>query len=101
MISLNDFRAGCELAYEQLLELAPYDTGNLVKHGIQMEMTAPNECRIYVDQNIAPYMPYTNEVWLSPYWRGKKNPNQGWWNAACELMMYILEDLFEGELRAV
>ena len=101
MISLDDFRAGCELAVEELRRLAPYDTGNLAINAIRMEMNPPSECHIYVDEAVAPYMPYTNEIWLSPYWRGKKNPNQGWWNAACELIAYILADLFEGELRAV
>lgn len=29
---------------------------------------------------IAPYVPYTNEPWISPKWNGKKNPNEGWWD---------------------
>lgn len=35
---------------------------------------------IYIDENIAPYVPYTNEAWLSSKWHGKQNPNQGWWD---------------------
>ena len=115
MISLDDFRAGCELAVEELRRLAPYDTGNLAINAIRMEMNTPSECNIYVDEAVAPYMPYTNEIWEHKWikmgnfkpgevverFRTWDNPNRGWWNAACELIAYILADLFEGELRAV
>ena len=53
-------------------------TGNLAFNAFQYEITK-DEIVIYVNEDIAPYMPYTNEPWLSPYWNGKKNPNEGWW----------------------
>ena len=28
------------------------------------------------------YMPYTNERWISPKWKGAKNPNEDWWDEA-------------------
>lgn len=99
MISDEDFAAACELAYEQLIELAPYDTGNLALNAIQIEFISPTECKIHVDEKIAPYMPFTNENWVSPRWKGAKNPNENWWNRACEFIMGIIADLLGGELR--
>lgn len=36
----------------------------------------------YVGNEQAYYMPYTNERWISPRWKGKKNPNEDWWDNA-------------------
>ena len=30
------------------------------------------------------YMPYTNEPWVSPRWRGRQNPNLYWFNDSTE-----------------
>lgn len=30
------------------------------------------------------YMPYTNEPWVSPRWRGRENPNLYWFNKSAE-----------------
>lgn len=98
MISNNDFKAACELALEQFRSLAPYDTGNLAMHAIRIEFPSPDECRIYVDETIAPYMPFTNEQWISERWHGRKNPNEGWWNAACEIIIEMIADILGGEL---
>lgn len=54
----------------------PYDTGNLCWNGVTMERRSPLTYVIYVDEDFAPYMPYTNEPWIS---RKGRNPNQGWW----------------------
>lgn len=93
-----DFKATCELAIEQLRNLAPYDTGNLALNAIKMEFVSSKECVILVDEAIAPYMPYTNEPWISPRWNGKKNPNEAWFDNAAELIAEILTDLFKGDL---
>ncbi len=94
----EDFKAACELAFEELQKLAPYDTGNLALNAIRIEFTSSKRCVIYVDESIAPYMPYTTEKWLSPYWRGKKNPNEGWFESAVQLIAEVLADLCGGEL---
>lgn len=99
MVSSADFKAACELAVEEFRRLAPYDTGNLARNAIRIEFTTPDECHIYVDEVIAPYMPFTNEPWISPRWRGKQNPNEGWWQAACELITGIMQELLGGELK--
>lgn len=54
---------------------------------------------IYIDERIAPYVPYTNEPWLSPYWRGKKNPNQGWWQRFVNEFMRRLAEELKGEIK--
>ena len=53
-------------------------TGNTAFNAVQLEITQ-NEIVVYVNLAISPYMPYTNEPWLSSHWNGKKNPNEGWW----------------------
>ena len=30
------------------------------------------------------YMPFTNEPWVSPRWRGRENPNLYWFNRSAE-----------------
>lgn len=30
------------------------------------------------------YMPFTNEPWVSPRWRGRENPNLYWFNKSTE-----------------
>ena len=32
------------------------------------------------------YMPYTNEVWVSPRWRGRENPNLYWFNKSADYL---------------
>ncbi len=39
------------------------------------------ECHIFIDEAIAPYVFYTNEPW-----RGKKNPNEGWFDKCAEVV---------------
>lgn len=47
------------------------------------------EC--YAGSEQAYYMPYTNERWISPRWKGKKNPNERWFDEAiydvCDLRL--------------
>lgn len=76
----------CLNAVSNLRALAPKDTGNLAYNAIRYEMPSPDTFVIYVDEAIAPYMPYTNEEWISPKWNGKKNPNENWFDRAAELI---------------
>ena len=83
------FRQICARAVKQLRKHAPKDTGNLAYNAIKYEFIG-NTCKIYVDEAIAPYMPYTNEPWVSPRWHGKKNPNEKWFDdAVAFLVEYI------------
>lgn len=72
--------AAIEKATNYIKDHAPYDTGNLSRNAIKYEQVGYKKWKITVNQDIAPYMPYTNEKWLSPKWHGKQNPNEGWWN---------------------
>lgn len=53
-------------------------TGNMAFNGLRYEVTADG-FTIGIERSIAPYAPYTEYPWKSPKWRGKKNPNEGWW----------------------
>ena len=59
-------------------EYVPRDTGNMAFNALQYDVQN-GILTIYIDENIAPYVPYTNEPWISPKWNGKQNPNEGWW----------------------
>lgn len=78
-------------AYEMIRDAAPVDTGNL-QNSIKLKMYK-HTAKIYVSAQ-APYMPYTNEPWVSSYWHGAKNPNLYWWdNAVTGVMMYLARRL--------
>ena len=36
------------------------------------------------NDNEAYYMPFTNERWISPRWKGKQNPNYHWFDDAID-----------------
>lgn len=93
-----DFKTACELAFETIRQMAPYDTGNLARNAIKLEFVSRKVVRIYVSEVIAPYMPYTNEPWISPHWNGKKNPNEGWFDASADLIAESLNKLLGGKL---
>lgn len=48
-----------------------------MENAFYMGMDAVN---VYVGNKQAYYMPYTNEEWISPKWKGAKNPNLKWWD---------------------
>ena len=63
---------------------SPIDTGNLRYNATKSRFRSPKEYKIYIDNNIAPYMTFTNEPWISPKWKGAKNPNENWFEIAIE-----------------
>ena len=86
---------------------APVDTGNLKYNATKM--VKPGDCQrmVYVDtgnglplkqkvKGIAPYMKYTNESWnlFQPPLKGKKNPNEGWWNNAFNKVIAMVQNEF-------
>lgn len=79
-------------------ELVPYDKGNLANNALRYEITN-DKIDITVDLAIAPYMPYTNEPWLSERWHGKPNPNEGWWNRFAEEFAKRLNTKLRGEMK--
>ena len=79
-------------------ELVPYDTGNMALNALRYEIK-DDMIDISVDPDIAPYVPYTNEPWLSDRWNGKPNPNEGWWQRFADEFAKRLATKLRGELR--
>ncbi|MBQ0099308.1 MAG: hypothetical protein KBS91_02035, partial [Firmicutes bacterium] len=44
-------------------------------------------CNIYINEDIAPYMPFTNEKWVAKRWNGKQNPNEQWFDNAVKFIV--------------
>ncbi len=87
---VNDF-------VRMLRELAPYDTGNLAENAIQFHYEEDKQRAIIeVNTQIAPYMPFTNEPWISPKWNEKKNPNEAWWENAIIVICTELSQKYGG-----
>lgn len=80
---------------------APKDTGNLAYNSIRISKTGRNSWVIYVDENIAPYMKYTNENWnnFRPPLQGKKNPNEKWWDRSSKIFLNRLARELGGKLK--
>lgn len=85
------------LAY--LKSLVPYDTHNMQNNATKVDNLGNGKWRLYIDENIAPYVPYTNEPWISPKWKGKKNPNEGWFERATHLVANYISTLLRGTLK--
>lgn len=73
-------------------------TGNLAFNALRYEIR-DGAVEVYVDERIAPYMPYTNEPWISPYWNGKKNPNEGWWNRFANEVILRVAIKLKGDIK--
>lgn len=79
-----------------------YSTGNMQKRAWRGRKISRNEFMIEVDTSIAPYVCYTNEPWISPYWfrRGTmlKNPNLHWFNNVAESMAQDIAAKLHGRI---
>lgn len=89
----------CEEVLEEFRKLAPRDTGRLAYDAIKMEFPDDKTCTIYVNEEIAPYMPFTNEPWISPKWHGKKNPNENWWDKAAKTLAKMIAERAKGVVK--
>ena len=79
-----EFLEFAQRALQKIKLAAPFKTGNLRYNAIKLESRAPGVVAILIDMDIAPYMPYTTEPWISDKWKGKNNPNEKWWDNVCE-----------------
>lgn len=59
-------------------------TGNMAFQSFKDNEVHGDEMLVHIDQDIAPYVPYTNEPWIAAFWGGRKNPNEGWWQRFVE-----------------
>lgn len=73
-------------------------TGNMAIHALRYDIKN-NIVDITIDESIAPYVPYTNEPWISDKWHGKKNPNEGWWQRFVDEFTKRLAVRLKGELK--
>lgn len=90
--------ATVEIVNQMRSEFVPYDTGNMALNALQVKVDG-NLIDITVDEAIAPYVPYTNEPWISPKWKGKPNPNQGWWERFLAEFAKRLTTKLRGDLK--
>lgn len=79
--------------------VVPIRTGNLKNNSVKCEYKGDGKWQITIDESVAPYMPYTNEPWVSPKWNGKKNPNEHWFDDAAGLIALLLSQELQGTLR--
>ena len=79
-MSAEEFERTCLESFNIAKQTTPIDTGNMRYNALKIEfLDGGNTCHIYIDEDIAPYVFYTNEPWVSPKWDGKENPNENWW----------------------
>lgn len=73
-------------------------TGNMAINALQYRIVN-DVFDVYIDDAIAPYVYFTNEEWISPRWRGKKNPNEGWWERFYQEFAKRLAVKLQGDIR--
>jgi hypothetical protein len=74
-------------------QIAPNATGNLATNSIRSWPT-PTGFRIVSLGNVAPYNVFTDGKWVSPRWKGKKNPNEGWFTVIGATAIYRYVDSY-------
>lgn len=74
----EEFHKWVSIFVEEFRKSSPIRTGNLRFNAIRYVFVSLTREEVYIDLDIAPYAPYTNEPWVAPKWKGKKNPNEGW-----------------------
>lgn len=106
-MNAQDFEQMCMVIVKQLRWYAPNpetrdmgkSTGNLMTHGVKFDWINPTTFKLFIDEDEAPYMPFTNEPWISPRWGGKKNPNEGWFDKSALKLAQLAAKISKGELQ--
>lgn len=91
----SEFKRLCTECVKIMRDRSPYKTGNLRYNAVKFDMPDNNTFRIYIDEKIAPYMPYTNEEWIN---RSGDNPNEGWFDEAVKEIAEFIAAQTGGEL---
>ena len=109
----NKLYRACETVFiKQFIPRVPYtpqsgnikgkfrraSTGNMRYNATTIKRITPGVIEIKVDAKIAPYVVYTNEPWISPKWKGAKNPNEKWFERAVEIYARSLAHALRGKL---
>ena len=120
-MNAQDFEQMCMVLVKQLRWYAPNpetrdmgkSTGNLATHGVAFEPIDQRTFKIYIDENQAPYMPFTNEPWdiriikqgtgrkgeTRTVIRTWKNPNEGWFDKSALKLAQLAAHISRGELK--
>lgn len=85
-------------AFNAFWARVPVDKDNMRGNGTRLESRGNNVYVIRVSVAIAPYLPYTNEPWISPRWNGKKNPNEGWFEDDTDIVVTVLAQQLGGRV---
>lgn len=104
----KQWNIACLSAVDIVKSVSPVDTGNLKNNGVTYAFLDNDTFMIKIDLAKAPYMPYTNEPWLSTNhgkWLDKetggvkKNPNEGWWENAVKKVVEYIAQALGGEIQ--
>lgn len=98
-LDAQTFRVICNDVGHTVRKYSPVRTGNL-RQAVTLQYLE-NAAVIYVNLDKAPYMPYTNEPWVSPKWRGKQNPNQYWFDNAVDHIIEEIAGRYGGKIERV
>ena len=79
--------------------MIPIDTGNLRYNSFKIEPLGDMKWKVYIDEKVAPYAPYVNEKWISPKWKGKTNPNEGFWERVFEFIANQISAATNGQIK--
>ena len=84
MIGYNRQAEIMRLCQRMLWWRAPKDTYNLANNAIKCNYEGNGVWTLTIDEEIAPYMKYTEEDWsqFRPPLQGKQNPNEAWFEHA-------------------
>lgn len=85
-----------EEAYYLVKGSAPYRKGDL-ERSIKLLATDTG----YEIIVTAPHMVFTEEKWTSPKWKGRANPNEGWFQEVTELVFRLLRTRLRGSGRFI
>lgn len=83
------FRRIAESCLQIVKDWCPIDTGKMNSE-IYLEWREDGFTIVIPTE----YTVYTNEVWISPKWKGKSNPNEGWINIAFDEIRRYLNEKF-------
>lgn len=95
----NDLNKAVQAAFIIIRGKSPIRTGNLRYNAIR-QVEEDKRAEIYVDENVAPYMKYTNEHWskFRPPLYGNLNPNYMWWNKTVETAITAIGIILNAEV---
>lgn len=98
----KQFAKLCNSVLRKLKPTTPIDTGNLRYNAFKISFEQGGKaCRFWIDEDIAPYMVYTNESWVSDFWHGRKNPNEGWWQKTISYAQRLIEQALQEQGNAI